>query len=282
MSAGGQFVVRPGTVYFVGAGPGAPDLLTVRGQAILERADLILFADSLVQPAVCGCAKAGATVLGSASLTLEEMVALLADGAAAGQIVVRLHSGDPSLYGAMHEQLVALERRGVRCEVVPGVSAAFAAAAAVGCEMTVPGLSQTVIFTRASGRASPVPERERLAALATHGASMAIFLSAALVRRVVAELRAGGYPGETPVVVAYRVTWPDEAVLQTTLDRVAAEVRAAGWTKQALFLIGPAFAPRTAPASGGRSRLYDPEYHHLFRPRRRRGSSDAERLSRSQ
>lgn len=271
MSTTHRFVVKPGTVYLIGAGPGAPDLITVRGRTILEQADLILFADSLVQPAVCASAKPGATIVGSARLTLEEMVDLLARAAAAGQVVARLHSGDPSIYGAMHEQLAALEARGVRCEVVPGVSSAFAAAAAAGCEMTVPGVTQTVIFARASGRASPVPEREALRSLAAHGASMAIFLSAALVKRVVAELRAGGYSDDTPVIVAYRVTWPDEALLRTTLGRVGQDLKAAGWTKQALFLVGPAFAPRAALARQ-RSRLYDPSYQHLFR-RRRRGAS---------
>lgn len=273
MSGADGFVPQAGTVYFIGAGPGAPDLITVRGRAIVERADLVLFADSLVRPEACAGVKSGATVLGSASMTLHEMVDLLATAAAEGKVVARLHSGDPSVYGAMHEQLAALEARGVRCEVVPGVSSAFAAAAAAGCEMTVPGVAQTVIFTRASGRASPVPEREALRGLAAHGASMAIFLSAALAKRVVAELRAGGYPDDTPVVVAYRVTWPDEALLRTTLGRVAAEVRAAGWTKQALFLVGPAFAPRAALAEQ-RSRLYDPGYRHMFRRPRRRGVSE--------
>lgn len=264
------FVPQPGTVYFIGAGPGAPDLITVRGRTIVEAADLILFADSLVQPAVCAGAKPGARVVGSAALTLDEMIDLLASAARDGQVVARLHSGDPTVYGAIHEQLAALEARGVRCEVVPGVSSAFAAAAAVGCEMTVPGVTQTVIFTRASGRASPVPDREALRDLATHGASMVIFLSAALVRRVVAELRAGGYADDTPVIIGYRVTWPDEAIVRTTLDRAVQEVKAAGWTKQALFLVGPAFAPRSALAAQ-RSRLYDPTYHHLFRRRRRTG-----------
>jgi precorrin-4/cobalt-precorrin-4 C11-methyltransferase len=267
------FAPQPGTVYLIGAGPGAPDLMTLRGRAIIERADLILFADSLVRPEVCAGAKPGATVLGSAALTLDEVVDLLAGAAQAGKVVARVHSGDPSVYGAIHEQLAALEARGVRCEVVPGVSSAFAAAAAVGCEMTVPGVTQTVIFTRASGRASPVPTREALRDLAAHGASMAIFLSAALVKRVVAELRAGGYADDTPVVVAYRVTWPDEAVIRTTLGDTVAAVRAAGWTTQVLFLVGPAFAPRSALADQ-RSRLYDPSYHHLFRrPRRSAGQA---------
>lgn len=259
-----EWHIVPGTVYIVGAGPGAPDLITRRGAAVLERADLVVYADSLVDGRLVAPARQrGARVVGSASLTLEEIVTLMAEAARSGQVVARLHSGDPSIYGALHEQIMRLDALGVPWEIVPGVPSFAAAAARLGVELTVPDLVQTVILTRTAGR-TPMPDRERLSALATHGATLAIHLSITRIRRVVEELLAGGYPPETPVAVLYKVTWPDERVLTGTLADIADKVRAAGFTRHALILVGPALNARRA-APRVRSHLYNPTHTHRFR-----------------
>lgn len=254
---------RGGHVYFIGAGPGAPDLITVRGRALLERADVVIYADSLVDPRMAAFARPGAEVYGSSALTLEEIVERMIGAARAGQIVARLQSGDPAIYGAVHEQIGRLDEAGVPWSIVPGVSSAFAGAAALGVELTVPEVTQTVIMTRISGRASPVPSGEDLRALAAHGASLVLFLSVSHIARVVKDLLAGGYPPNTPVAVVYRVTWPDEAIITGTLSDVRPKVRAAGWTRQALILVGPALA--RGNLDGRRSRLYAGDYTHSFR-----------------
>jgi precorrin-4/cobalt-precorrin-4 C11-methyltransferase len=180
-----------------------------------------------------------------------------------GKVVARLQSGDPSIYGAMHEQLARLDAAGVAWTIVPGVSSAFAAAAALGVELTVPEVAQTVILTRISGRASPVPQGEELQSLAAHGATLVLFLSVAHMTRVVKELLAGGYPRDTPAAAVYRVSWEDETVIRGTLGDLRAKVRAANWTRQALILVGPALGREERP--GQRSRLYSANYTHLFR-----------------
>ncbi|MDE3076500.1 MAG: precorrin-4 C(11)-methyltransferase [Chloroflexota bacterium] len=248
-------------VHFIGAGPGDPELLTLKGKRLIEQADLVIFADSLVNPAVCAFARPGARIEASSSLTLEMTMELVLEAARRGQHVARVHSGDPSVYGAINEQIAILEREGVGYEIVPGVSAAFAAAARLGVEMTVPNVSQTVILTRASGRASRVPQQEQLRELAAHGASMAIFLSASMMGQVVRELKAGGYAPGTPCCVVYKATWPDEQIIRGTLASIAQKVRAARFTRQAIIMVGPAFGDRSAE----RSRLYAPDYVHLFR-----------------
>jgi precorrin-4 C11-methyltransferase len=256
-----------GHVYFVGAGPGAPDLITVRGRAILDRADLIIFADSLVDPRICEGARPGADILGSSSMALDELTARMVAAAKDGKAVARVQSGDPAIYGAIHEQIARLDAAGVPWTIVPGVSSAFAAAAQLGVELTVPRVAQTVILSRISGRASPVPAGESLRSLAAHGTSLVLFLSVTHMLRVVRELIAGGYAPDTPVAVVYRVSWPDEAVVRGTLADIRARVRAAGWTRQALILVGPALA---ADRDGQRSRLYAEDYTHLFRRATRR------------
>lgn len=253
-----------GHVYFIGAGPGAPDLITVRGQAILRQADVIIYADSLVDRRLCEVARSDAEIQGSSSLTLEEICTRMIQAARAGKIVTRLHSGDPSIYGAIHEQIARLDAAGVAWSIVPGVSSAFAAAAALGTELTIPEVTQTVIFSRLSGRASPVPPTEDLRQLAAHRASLVLFLSVGQIRRVVSELVLGGYAPETPVAVVHRVSWPDEAIIRGTLADVVDQVRAAGWTKQALILVGAALGDR-GQHEERRSRLYAPDYTHRFR-----------------
>ncbi|HLZ72425.1 MAG TPA: precorrin-4 C(11)-methyltransferase [Dehalococcoidia bacterium] len=254
-----------GHVFFIGAGPGAPDLLTLRGREIIGKADLVIYADSLVHPGVAAFAPPGAEVIGSAALTLEQTTAKLIEAARAGKTVARLQSGDPSIYGAMHEQLQLLEAAGVPCTIVPGVSSAFAAAAVLGRELTVPDVSQTVIFTRMAGRTS-LPAGERLSDLAVHGATLVIFLSIPLIERVVEELRAGGYPPETPAAVVYRATWEDELVLRGTLDDIAQQSKAAKLQLQALILVGRALDPALRKAEvRHRSNLYDPAYTQRHR-----------------
>ncbi len=264
-----------GHVYFIGAGPGAPDLITVRGRAILERADVIIYADSLVDPRVCDCARRDAENYGSSSLTLDEISERMIDAAREGKLVARLQSGDPSIYGAIHEQITRLDAADVPWTIVPGVSSAFAAAAALGVELTVPEVAQTVIFSRISGRASPVPSVEALRSLAAHHTSLVLFLSIIYVERVVAELLAGGYPPEAPVAVVYRVTWPDEAVIRGTLADIAPKVRAAPWKKQALILVGAVLGADSG-RDGRRSRLYAADYSHLFRKKRKRARPPGE------
>lgn len=253
-----------GHVYFIGAGPGAPDLMTLRGRAIIERADLIIYADSLVDPAVCAGARPDAEVFGSSGMTLEDVAARMVGAARTGKAVARLQSGDPSVYGAIHEQIALLDAAGVAWTIVPGVTSAFAAAAALGIELTVPEVAQTVILSRISGRASPVPAGEDLRGLAAHGTTLVLFLSVNHMTRVVPELLAGGYAPGTPVAVVHRVSWPDEAILRGTLADIVDQVRAAQWNKQALILIGPAVGAR-ADAAERRSRLYAGDYTHLFR-----------------
>lgn len=257
----------PGVVYIVGAGPGDPELLTVKAARLIGDADVVLWADSLVHPEVIALARAEAVTIGTRSLTLEEITARLIQAARAGQKVVRVQSGDPALYGAIHEQLVTLEAAGVAYEIVPGVSSGLAAAAELKAELTVPGLAQTVIFTRLANRTSTVPDNERLIELARHGATLVIFLSASVIEKVVAQLRAGGYPNATPAAVVYRVSWEDQRVIRGTLSSIAAAARAAGLTKQALILVGAVFDPdlRTVAGVTRRSHLYRPDYTHLFR-----------------
>jgi precorrin-4/cobalt-precorrin-4 C11-methyltransferase len=258
--------MTPGMVYFIGAGPGDPELLTVKAKRLIETADVVVWADSLVHPDVAALARADADVLGSSSLTLEQITDMLIVASRAGKTVARVQSGDPSLYGAIHEQQVLLEREHVPYEIVPGVSSAFAAAAVLQAELTVPDVAQTVIFTRVANRTTTVPDGERLRELARHGATLVIFLSASVIEKVVEELLAAGCPASTPVAVVYRATWADEQVLRGSLADIAPAARAARITKQALILVGPAIDPSLRQrAAASRSHLYRPDYTHLFR-----------------
>lgn len=249
-------------VYFIGAGPGDPDLLTIKGRTIIERADVIIYADSLVNPAICDLAREGAEIYGSAKLTLDEIVGLMIEAVRQGKTIARVHTGDPAIFGAIGEQMDRLDGAGIEYEVVPGVSSLFAATAALRTELTVPELSQTVIITRQAGR-TPVPPAESLVSLAAHRASLAVFLSAALADRVAADLIEGGYPPETPAAVVYRASWPDEAVARTNLRELPDAVARLGIRKQAILLVGGFLA---AEESGAASRLYDREFHHDYRP----------------
>ncbi len=249
-------------VIFLGAGPGDPELITVKGQRALAQADVVLYAGSLVSPAVLGWARPEAELIDTAPLNLEQIVAGLIQAFRNGKRVVRVHSGDTALFSAIQEQLEILEKEQIPCQVIPGVTAAAAAAAALAQELTLPEVTQTVILTRAPGR-TPVPEREALGELARHGATMVIYLSIKLIAKVVAELTQA-YGPETPAVVAYRVSWPDQQIIRGKLSDIAAKVHQAGIERQALILVGPALAAREGRLQA-LSKLYDKTFAHGFR-----------------
>ena len=244
-----------GRVYFVGAGPGDPDLLTLKAQRLISQAGVIIYAGSLVNPDVLAHARPDAECHDSAGMKLAEQVEVMRAAVQRGQTVVRLHTGDPSLYGAILEQMRELEKVEVPYQIVPGVTSAFAAAAALGIELTVPGDTQTAIFTRVSGR-TPVPDGEALRLLAAHRSSLVVFLSAGMIARVVDELRAAGYDDNTPVAVVFRASWPDERVLHGTLADIAARVEAAEITHHALIVVSPALRPEVACGEVQSSHLY--------------------------
>lgn len=245
-------------VLFVGAGPGDPELITLKGRRLLDEADLIVYAGSLVNPALLSGVKA--EVRDSAALTLEEITGLLIEGHRAGRRVVRLHTGDPAIFGAIGEQMAVLERAAVPFRVVPGVSSAFAAAASLAVELTAPEISQTVIFTRQAGR-TPVPKHQSLRHLAAAQATMCIFLSVSMLDAVVAELVAGGYPVHTPVAVVEKASWPEERRVRGTLETIAGQVKVAGMRKTAMILVGQALQEQP----GAVSRLYAGDFSHEYR-----------------
>ena len=246
-------------VHFIGAGPGAADLITVRGAALLQQADVVIYAGSLVNPELLALCRPDCRVYDSARLTLEEVLQIISEAEAAGKTTVRLHTGDPSVFGAIREQMDALDRMGAAYTLTPGVSSFCGAAAAVRAEYTLPEVSQTVILTRMEGR-TPVPEREALASLAAHGASMAIFLSAGMLDGVQAELLRGAYTADTPAAIVYKATWPEERVLRCTVGTLAETGERSGIRKTALLLVGDFLAGDYA-----RSRLYAPDFSTEYR-----------------
>ena len=256
---------RRARIAIVGAGPGDPDLISVRGRQLLEAADFILYAGSLVPVELTACAKPGAEVRSSASLDLNQQVALIGEHYARGHAIVRLHTGDPCLYGAIQEQMAEFDARGWEYHLVPGISAFQAAAARLRSEFTVPEVVQTIILTRGEG-ATPMPEREKLADLARHRATLCVYLSAALVDDVQRQLLEH-YPADTPLAVLYRVTWPDERVFTGTVAELAAIIRSQQLTRTTLIVVSPALAARR-----GRSHLYDPAKGHGFRDAQRTGA----------
>ena len=243
-------------IHFIGAGPGAADLITVRGGRLLGEADVIIYAGSLVNPALLDGRKEGCAVYDSASMTLEEVLEVMRAAERRGETTVRLHTGDPSLYGAIREQMDALDREGISYDVTPGVSSFSGAAAALEAEYTLPGVSQSVIITRMAGR-TPVPEGEQLRKLASHGCTMVLFLSTGLLERVEEELQAGGYAPDTPAAIVYKATWPEEKVYRCTVSTLARTARENRITKTALITVGHFLGN-----SYERSKLYDPAFTH--------------------
>ena len=250
-------------VHFVGAGPGAADLITLRGAEALRQADVVIYAGSLVNPELLENCRADCELHNSAAMTLEQVLAVMERAEAAGKTTVRLHTGDPSLYGAIREQMDALHERGIPFDLTPGVSSFSAAAAALGAEYTLPGLSQSLILSRLAGR-TPVPAGEELSRLAAHGASMVLFLSAGMLPQLQEELLAGGaYTPETPAALVYKVSWPEEKLCRCTLGTLAETGAREGIHKTALVLVGDFLA---GPYE--RSKLYDPDFSTEYRKAR--------------
>ncbi len=247
-------------ILFVGAGPGDPDLITVAGQKALKSADLVVYAGSLVNPEILAWCRPGARLLDSASLDLEQITGSLMAAWRQGSKVVRLHTGDPSIYGAIYEQICLLKDQGIPCQVIPGVTAALAAAASIGLEYTLPETTQTLIITRAAGQ-TPVPEGEDLASLAQSRASMAIYLSAGQ-GPAVGEALSRAYGPKAPLALLYRATWPDARVVWTDCGRLAETLAEEKLDRHTLILAGPAVAALRQGQNGPASRLYDPSFRH--------------------
>ena len=246
-------------VYFIGAGPGDKELITVKGMNILGLADCVIYAGSLINPELLGYAKNGCELYDSAKMTLEEVMEIMLKNEKGGLVTARLHTGDPCLYGAIREQIDILVKHGVPYEVIPGVSSFAAAAAVLGAEYTLPGVSQTVILTRMEGR-TPVPEREKISELAKIQASMAVFLSGGMLPKLSEQLIAGGYPKDTPAAIVYKATWPDERVIRTTAEGLPAAGAANNISKTAIILVGNFLGGEYE-----RSFLYNPEFTHGYR-----------------
>ncbi len=251
-------------VYFVGAGSGSPDLITLRGKNLLERADIVIYAGSLVNPQLLKFCRRDCQIYNSAKMVLEEVIAVMEQAQADGKILVRLHTGEPSLYGAVREQMDRLDELGISYESCPGVTAAFGAAAALNLEYTLPGLSQTLIITRMEGRTS-VPEKESIQSLAAHRASMAVYLSAGMTGELSRRLIEGGYDRQTKAAIVYKATWPDQKVVNCTVEDLEEAARRAGISKTAVVLVGDALAHQGYT----RSRLYAPDFATLFRDKKR-------------
>lgn len=246
-------------VYFIGAGPGAVDLITVRGCELLKKADVVIYAGSLVNPELLAYTKADCKIFNSATMTLEEVVEVFVREYAKGKILVRLHTGDPSIYGAIREQMDMLDKHDLEYCVVPGVSSFCGAAAALNAEYTLPDVSQTVILSRMEGR-TPVPPNEEIAKLASHKASMVLFLTSSMVEQLSKKLMEGGYQFETPAAIVYKATWPDQKIIRTTVGNLHQSAMENNITKTALILVGDFLCGRYE-----RSKLYDGSFTHEFR-----------------
>ena len=246
-------------VHFVGAGSGAPDLITLRGARLLDEADVVIYAGSLVNPELLTLTKPCCELHDSAKLTLEEVIALVEAAERMGKTTVRLHTGDPSIYGAVREQFDELAKRGIAFDICPGVSSFCGAAAALRTEYTLPDVSQTVIITRAAGR-TPVPERESIRSLAAHGATMVLFLSTALTETLQGELLAGGYAAETPAAIVYKATWPEEKIFRCTVGTLHETAEENGLRKTALIVVGGCLGKEYL-----RSMLYHPDFTTEYR-----------------
>ena len=247
-------------VHFIGAGPGAPDLITVRGQKLLGEADIIIYAGSLVNPELLDLKKEGCVVYNSATMTLEQVIDVMKEAESKGQTVARLHTGDPCLYGAIREQIDALDALGIAHDDCPGVSSFCGAAAALEMEYTLPDISQSVIITRMEGR-TPVPSKESIQSFAAHQATMVVFLSTGMLEELSRRLIEGGYTADTPAAIVYKATWPEQKTFVCTVGTLAKTAAENNITKTALMLIGDT----VAAAHYDRSKLYDPEFTTEFR-----------------
>jgi len=251
-------MIKKGRVYFIGAGPGDPELITIKAKKIIQEAELIIYAGSLVPKQLISLADKKAKILDSSSMSLDEIHRCMVEAARDGKIVARIHSGDPSIYGAINEQMFLLEKEKIPYAIIPGVTTAFALAALAKVSLTIPEITQTVIFTRVSGK-TPVPEREDIKRLASHNATMAIYLSALSASVIKDELIKGGYSDKTQVIIGYRVAWPDQKIIRCSLKDVDKIVEKEGIKRQVLFLVIP------DPQKITFSRLYSSDFSHGFR-----------------
>ncbi|MEK9150447.1 MAG: precorrin-4 C(11)-methyltransferase [Candidatus Desantisbacteria bacterium] len=262
-------MAEKGKVYFIGAGPGDLELLTIKGKRLVEAADVIIYTDSLVNPDIERMAREGARIHRSSTLTLEEIVNIMVEAVEQGKMVARLHTGDPALFSAVHEQRALLEQKDIDYTIVPGVSSVFAAAATLKAELTLPGICQTVIITRLEGR-TPMPPKEKIESLAQHQATLVLFLSTPQLSVVVKQLIEGGYPPETPVAIVARASWPDEKIIRGTLGNIESHVNAEEIDNPSIVLVGKALSPSLSKSEGvPRSRLYDASFSHGRRPAKR-------------
>ena len=246
-------------VHIVGAGPGDPELITRKGYRLVQEADVVIYAGSLVNPAILEACKEGCEIHNSASMSLDDVLAVTKASVAEGKTVVRLHTGDPAIYGAIQEQMDALKEMGITYDVTPGVSSFLATAAALQQEYTLPNVTQTVIITRMEGR-TPMPEKEKLSMLASHGATMCIFLSVQMIDKVAAELIEGGYDKTTPVAIVVKASWPDQRIIRGTLETITDIVAEEGVIRQAMIVVS-----RVLDTDYELSKLYDKGFAHMYR-----------------
>lgn len=249
-------------LYFIGAGPGDPELITIKGRRIISEADVIIYAGSLVNPEILKYSKKGAEIYNSATMNLDEVLEVSLAALKDGKVVARVHTGDPAIYGAIQEQMDGLRAAGIsedQFEVIPGVSSFLATAAALKQEYTLPSISQTVIITRMEGR-TPVPPKEKLSLLAAHQATMCIFLSVHAIEEVMATLKEGGYPADTPVAIVAKATWPDQRIFRGTIDTIAGILKEAGVVRQAMIVVG-----KVLDTDYELSKLYDSKFTTMFR-----------------
>ena len=246
-------------VHIVGAGPGDPELITRKGYRLVQEADVVIYAGSLVNPAILEACKEGCEIHNSASMSLDDVLVVIKASVAEGKTVVRLHTGDPAIYGAIQEQMDALKEMGITYDVTPGVSSFLATAAALQQEYTLPNVTQTVIITRMEGR-TPMPEKEKLSMLASHGATMCIFLSVQMIDKVAAELIEGGYDKTTPVAIVVKASWPDQRIIRGTLETIADVVAEEGVIRQAMIVVS-----RVLDTDYELSKLYDKGFAHMYR-----------------
>jgi precorrin-4/cobalt-precorrin-4 C11-methyltransferase len=254
-------MIEPSTVYFVGSGPGDPDLITLKAKKLVENADVIIYSGSLLNPEILRYAKKHAQLVDAALIDRERIYEILRDSTRQGKLAIRFHDGDPAIFSTIREQIDKLERDGLHCKVVPGITALLAAASELNTELTVPGITQTIIITRAELR-TPVPKRESIAELAKHGATIAFYLSVHLISEVVNELLKGGtYSNETPAAVIFRATWKDQKIIKGTLGDIVYKTKEARITKTAVVIVGEALLARKYEFS----KVYDPGFTHGFR-----------------
>lgn len=254
-------MIQKNTVYFVGSGPGDPELITIKAKKLVEIADVIIYSGSLLNPSILEYAKKEASLYDAAKLDRNEIYGILRDSTKEGKLAIRFHDGDPGIFSTIREQIDKLERDGINCEVVPGITSLLGAAASMNLELTLPGITQTIIITRAEFR-TPVPDREKISELSKHGATMAFYLSVHLLDKVVEELLKGGvYNNETPVAIVYKATWKEEKILKGTLETISKKVRDERIVKTALIVVGDVISPKKYEFS----KVYDSQFTHGFR-----------------